>query len=463
MESAKRAGLALAFVLALASTGCVDDVGICDAGDLAVALRNALRGDRVRAGECRITGTFTVPGGVTLEGRGQGRTRFVGTEGEPALRLEGGERPTGLVGVSVESSGPAAILARGSGLASIEDVSVDATRGIALGAESLDSVTVTNVVLTGPVTAANADQVSTDPRPEVTATHGLVLVRVGEAELQQVSATGFARFGVLFVESATGWHGGDASNNLATGLMVHAGSALLEDIVICGTLGGMTLVPAYAGVFTAGAEVETRNVTVCDGEDFGLVHDECTADHVDLEITGQTDAALWAQRCPSLSITGSSSIRDNGLAGLVLIEPQEVLVDGTEISATTLVSTMLGETGSIDVADGVQLRDPLGAATFRNLTLEGNERVGFLVDASGGAPVDLTLEGVSATGEGEQLGVLAQGFDEEVGWDDGVTRSPDLAANDEAHVGSLDVLQPVADSDIPDRDAALVDIEDLFR
>src|SRR5687767_8145336 len=60
--------IAATFAL-LASAACGTEE-LCDAGDLAAALAAAGSGDTVSIGACAIEGTFTVPAGVTLEGRG---------------------------------------------------------------------------------------------------------------------------------------------------------------------------------------------------------------------------------------------------------------------------------------------------------------------------------------------------------------------------------------------------------
>ena len=73
-----------------------------------------------------------------------------------------------------------------------------------------------------------------------------------------------ALFGALIVESTTTWRGGGAPWNMGNGLMVHAGTAHLEDLDFSGTFGDYLLMPAYGAVFAAEAVVDTVNLTVSD-------------------------------------------------------------------------------------------------------------------------------------------------------------------------------------------------------
>ena len=439
----------------LAASGCGGGGGkaaeICDAAELTEALGKAEPGDVVKLGSCRIEGTFTVPAGVTLEGAGLGASIIAGEGDQPVLKVVTGAEPVRLAGVSIESNTPAGILVKGGGEAAIERVGVKATRGIGIGAEELRSLTLSEVALEGPVNADNANSFMPDVTAQDTATHGLVLVRVESASISNVTASGFAAFGALLVESTTTWQGGGVSGNMGTGLMVHAGSATLEGLEMCRTLQGMRFIPSYGGVFVAGASVETTGVEVCEGDGYGLLHDRVSARHVDLVARDNGDAAVWAQKCPSFELSGEGAqISGNRFAGVVLVETENAMVSGASIDANEITVRVFDETGAVEVGDGVQVVRPKGPVILENLSFSNNERAGILLDLGGGSMDDVTLDAVTVDGTGDQLGALAQDGTIPEGWDLGVTRTGATVVNDAALVGSLPIVGVVSTNSVPD-------------
>src|SRR5262245_26633024 len=103
-------------VLLSVAFGCGGDPDpICDAPALQAALDEASAGDTVRVGNCRVTGSVSVPGGVHLEGLGASSSAISGDVGHAAITLAPGGPATELADLTVESAGPIAILARGTG------------------------------------------------------------------------------------------------------------------------------------------------------------------------------------------------------------------------------------------------------------------------------------------------------------------------------------------------------------
>lgn len=445
---------AVAIVVALATPSC-DGGGetagpMCDAESLEAALAGAAPGDTVRIGACRISGSFTVPAGVTLAGEGAGASVLVTPGLQPALRLTPGTPGARATDLSVESSANSGVLIRGSGEATLEDASVTATRGMAVAVENIDSLTLTNVTLTGPITRENADGFAAAVTPDETATHGLVVAHAGAANLSNVTATGFADIAVLLVSSTTTWTGGGATDTLGIGVMVYGGTAVLADLDLSRTFQGIRLVPAYGAVFAAGAVVETTNLSVTGGANYGLLHDSASARHRDLRADDNHDAAVWVQFCPSFEMSGAATeVAGNRFAGVVVYESENVVVQDAHVDTSALAVGVFEETGSIQVGDGIQVVHPIGPTTFRNVTLAGNERVGLLVSLRGESSDLVTIEDVAVDGAGTQLGAVIQGGTVTPGWDAGITRTGATSANDAAFRGTLSTVGRIAPDDIP--------------
>ncbi len=446
-------------LLAVAATGC--DRDHCDAGELREALERASAGDTVRVGACRVEGSFVVRQGVTLEGTDPERSVLVAEGDGLALRLAPevagviGDPGTWVRDLTVETDGRVGVLATGQGAVTLERVTIRATRGVGLAAEDLTALSLDEVTLEGPVTAGNADELPADPDPLDTATHGLLLVGVGSVSMTDVTTTGFAEFGALIIESGLEWRGGGAPGNSATGLMVHGGRATLEGLDLCGTLNSFhRLIPSYAGVFAAGAEVETTGLEVCDGENYGLLHDSAAVVHQNVSAHGNGLNALWVQRCPSFELSGTETlITDNGFAGVVVFESEVVTVVDAQIDSSRWGVRTFGEMGSVRMADGIQVVSPTGPVLLDGLSLAANERVGLLLDLDD-APESLVVDEVEVSGSGEQYGALAQGAGVPAGWDEGVTRLGDTGDND-ADAEVQQIVGSVPPDDTPE-DAALL-------
>lgn len=467
------AAMALITVSTLA-VGCTsDEVGICDGDELSSALAAAFENDLVRVGRCRVEGSFTVHPGVTLSGVDREQSVVTSAEDGPVLWLKGGAKAARVVDLTVVSNGDIGIVARGDGVrlgeVAVERVSIDAERGIGMGVENLGKITLDDIRLTGPVTQENYREIPLYPIPEETATHGLVIVRVGDtdaedvrhttnvADLHDVEASGFAQFGLLFIDSATEWQGGSSTQNISNGLMVHSGLASLSDVTLCDTY--RSNVMSYGGAFVAGAHVETQNVTVCNGE-LGMFHDSSRVLHVDLEVVDTSYVGVWAQRCHAVELSGQTALLRNALGGTVFVQTDEAIVNGGEIRDTVLLPGVWGLDGRIDVGDGVQVTQPEGPVTLRNLTLSANERVGLLLSLNDNEWDDLQIESISVDGSGDMLGAVAQGARVPDDWDREITRMGATIDNDVAVEDNLPRFQAVEGA-IPQIDDTLAFLESL--
>jgi len=428
-----------------------DDLAACD--DLASALAGASTGDTVRLGACEVTGEFAVPPGVTLRGAGPASSIVRGSPDGVALTLSAGSR---LSALAVVAEGAGAIDAPEGGIA-LEDLRVTVTRGYGIRITD-GGAALSRVFIEGPVTADNAGSIAPNPEPAGTATHGLYLSRVGTesepAVLTEVSVRGFARFGVLMRDSFVEWTGGGADGNLTTGLMMAGGVLTLEDVSLCGTLQGIQPLPAYAGVFTAGARVSTAGVMVCDGDGYGLLHDGVEASHADLVGMGNGDAALWVQRGGAFELGGSATVLSgNRVAGIVLVETPVVTISDARIDGSILGTRVEGEVGAIRVGDGIQaVVASTASIQIRDVQLAGNERVGILLDVGDAMVADTALAGVTVDGSGTELGVVAQSPAGLIGpgaWSSGVMRLGATVDNDLAVGAPLDIVGIVGPMFLP--------------
>lgn len=425
-------------------------VAACDPGALEEALSSATEGDIVRIGACRVTASITVPPGVTLEGAGVDESVLVGGAGQIPLTVEPSAGGTFVHDLRVESDGPAGVLVEGAGSVTLQHVVIVANRGVGLGAEGLDELTLANVSLQGPVDAESAGSILPPISSEEVATHGLVIVGVGAATLDEVDSSGYAQFGALVVDSTITWSGGGAASNLGTGLMTWGGAAILTSLDLSGTFQGLQLVPAYGGVFAGGADVETTSLRVSDSEGYGLLHSEAIARHIDLTARNNNLAALWLQNCAGFELSGAGSgLVGNGLAGIVAVDSSDVTIRHAHVDATVRRTAIVAETGSVEVGDGVQLVGTTRNVTLEDLTLSGNARIGILLDLDGGALDGFSMDRVSVDGADDALGAVLQGGTLEPGWDDGLTRQGATAANDAALGDELGVVGIVGPSDMP--------------
>jgi hypothetical protein len=436
---------AICLLLLVVGVGCGDDV--CSDPSLIGA---AAAGQTVVADGCRIEGDVRVPSGVTFEGRG-------GAVVAGQVVLEPGSR---LVGVIVESPGPTGVLATGAtGDAEsvvLERVEVRPTSGVAVRIEGLGA-SLTNVVLSGTVDRDNADAVPPMPESSEWPTHGLLLVDAGSTaspvSLDDVSINGFARFGALFRNSHVIWRGGEASRNLTVGAMAERGTLTLEGVGFRENYQGVQPYPAFGAVFTAGIEVSSTDLEARGNEGYGVLHDGATAGHVDLLASDNGDAAVWVQSSSAFMLAGaSSSLSGNRLAGIVVVDSPNAMIQDATIDTSILGTRIDGETGRVDVGDGIHaVLSSAAGFMVDGVSMTGNERTGVLLDVAD-ADVDGVFMRVTVDGAGDSLGVIAQGPAGIIPsgvWDADVNRLGVTAANDSALEDVLDIVGLVGPMFLP--------------
>jgi hypothetical protein len=411
---------------------------ICSEAALAAALQKARSGDTIHIGHCTLTGSFTVPAGVVLTGDGEAASIINAPADHPALVLVPGTAATEISQLGVSSKARVAVLARGSGRATIRDVHVAVSLGIGLGVEAADALTLQDVTVQGPVTAANVNGLPSSLTSTESATYGVVMVHVASAQITNLVTNGFAEGGALFSACTLAWQGGNASSNLGLGVYVEGGSATLTGVEIADTLQGLRLIPAYGAVFTQNATIETQHLSVHEGQGYGILHDTGSGKHIDLDVENNTDAAVWVQGVDSIEVTGT--ISRNGFAGVVAVDARSVSIHDAMIDQTKKSLRVLEETGSIEVGDGVQLVRSMLDAHLSQLSLTNNGRVGVLCDLGGNQMVSAAdFDHVAIDAPAGAFGAVAENGQAAMGWDSGITRmgAATAAANAMAHLKAV--------------------------
>lgn len=442
-----------AFSLGVFALGCDDPT--CDPAAIQSALDAAESGDVVELGPCTVVADLEMPAGVTL--RGVDRERSVlEAASSVALRVSGDPVSGAAARVerlTVRSAGCGGIVAIGAGAVEIEDVTVEVTRGIGLGVDGLAQLTLTAVDVVGPL--ADGSSPIAVPLPPHScdnadpATHGVLLVRVGDARLRDVTTRGFVAFGALFIESSTTWNGGASTDHVGVGLEVYGGSADLTDLTLARARQDIALLESFGGLFAGGAQITSAGLRVTDGEVFGLLHDDSEGDHVDLVVEGNGFAGVWSQDSASLRISGTgTSIRDNAFAGVAAFRVGAVELADARIEATGEGLIESGPTGSVRAADGLHLVDSPNA-TLARLALLDNGRVGLLADLGGASTAALALTEVRVRGTGDELGAVAQNGTIDPSWDAAIAREGATAINDAAFTDTLEIAGAVGPSCLP--------------
>ena len=368
---------------------------ICDAGALAAALAAASPGDVVEVGTCTVTGSFTVPAGVTLRGSGALNTTIDTPSSGDGVVLATGGGTTALERVRVRSAGGIAIRVTGSGAAAVRDGAVVVTRGVGLVAVGTGSIAIEHVGFGGSVVEALAHTVPPLADSSSYSTHGIVLSGVGSAALLDVSLGGFARAGALVHNTDSTWVDARAIGNVALGIAIAGGRADMVDVRVQSTWQGM-LPPDEppAGVAIVGrASVRTTDLSANDNDGFGVFHDEsAVVNHDDLAANGNGHAGVWARDGGYLEIT-DARISGNSVGGVVAIDTGLVSIEDARIERTA--------------GDGVMLvRSP---GDFTGLTLRRNDRIGLLAELAGSATVsDYVFRDVMVDASGASLGVILQ-------------------------------------------------------
>jgi hypothetical protein len=459
MEAGMKKLLCVLMVAALGLASCSEDGDktCTDADCLTSALADAEAGSIVEVGAGTIEGNFTVPAGVTLAGAGSGSTVLKAAGAGPVLEVTTGSSATAVRDLSVEGGSTGGIYASGDGALTLKDLVISVTGGFCVKVREIGSLTAENLELSGNVTQDVQGTIQAKPNGELWALAGLAAVKVGQADLKNINATGFASCGVLLHRTPTVWDGGEMREMVGSGVHVDGQAAVtLKNVNSHDIWGGATPF-GYGLVASNQAEVNTEGMNSKDNFVAGMLFDHATGEHIDAVVTGNQSRGVWIQHCgeagggPSVVFSGAGTSLDNnqGVAFGVYHSAGVSLADA-HINGTQGANHIPygQETGMVQIGDAVEIiySDEL---TFTDLVLDNNSRAGVVVDGrdeqgTAGHQTDVSFSNVKISGDGER------GFSDQNG---GSTSAPEVITPElqdaDALGGILDVARGLGVSNVP--------------
>jgi hypothetical protein len=436
--------------------GC-DGSSTCDADGLRARLASATPGEIVSVeGTCMLTGPFEVPAGVTLAGT---ETTIVAPLDGRAVVLvpsTDADAPTTVRDLAIESvTGCAAVAAIGEGGIAIRGVAAHADTGVGIAVEGATTATIADVTVTGSVTAETADSTMAALPPfacgsGAIATHGIVLVDVTSARVSDSTTAGFGRFGLLAIRSGLEATDVEATNNLGAGVEIWGGNAMLTAVTVDATRDGLSAIETYGVVYGGSAVVDAEGLAVTESDGYGVFADGASATHDALVATDNAFAGVWAQNSDGFSVSGTSTmLARNAFAGVAVLDSTTVSIADATIRETAEGVAIMG-VSTVMGADGIHLS--ASDVDLSSISLVDNLRVGAVLDLDGESTDRLSLTDVTVDASGAALGVVAQNGTAAAGWDDGVMRLGDTAANDSAFAGALEIAGRVGPPCLPPLD-----------
>lgn len=424
------------------ATSC-SDPEICDSVSLVRELSSARRGANVRIGNCRIEGAnVDVPEGVTLGGSGS-ESALIGAGDAPVVTLGDGAT---LVDIAIETRGSVGVRSAAEDV-TVQNVRILLERGIGIGVEGAGSRLI-GITIVGP---DDADTFPPFAEPNEGA-YGVVMLNATDASIVDLRMEKVGPWGGIVAGTTLTWDGGALIDVTGTGLYVDGGSVALNDVSFDGFAQGLQPLPAYGMVFTNNAMATTTNVEVANA-DLAALHDASPGTHTDLDVHDNRYGGLWIQRSDDVMVAGGT-FTTNGVTAVASVLSSNITLDGTNLASSVEQTTIFGEIAAVQAGDGIQLLEPTGPNTLREVTLESHPRIGLLVDlASSGVLSDIALNNVSV--QGDDLGCLAQeaaGLIPLGGWDDSVTRLGETATNDAAQIDPLAIGGSLSDGNLPSID-----------
>ncbi len=402
--------------------------GICDASALRRALADAHTGDVVRVGNCRVTGSFSVPAGITLAGSGPDATVIVAPAGRPAVVVTPNDTPTVVRCFAAEANGAAGVSFEGAGEARAEHLTIRVDTGIGLGATDLDRLSMHDLEVTGSVRADNAEDQPSEPTPDDAATIGIALAGVREAMAYGTSIRGFAEAGLHAMNTNLTLRATEIREVLPTNVRVVGGHTCVRDLTADHALQGTRLIPAYGLVVAGGGRFVGADVSVTRSEGYAILVDGSSVELDALTLEGSANAGLWVQEGAEAQIS-DAHILDNHFAGVRACDASSISISSSEIRGTRNLTRIVG-TMPVEIGAGVLLGSS-AHVHLAGLEISDNDTVGLVVDLGAGAIAE--IDDVRVSGPDRGFGALAfddLGWVESGGWDDGVTREGTVAAND---------------------------------
>jgi hypothetical protein len=452
----------LSLLLCMAIVGCGEDDGasvVADAAALHEALEKAGSGDTVRLEAGNFEGSFNIPAGVSLIGDAGGGS-VLSFQGEgPVLEVPTEAGKTTLIqDLTVEGGASGGLNADGGGNLEISDLQVSVSGSVGVMVKGLASLTVANLDLTGNVTEADKDGVPIDPDPDRYAIVGLALVKVGQADISQVTAQGFAAYGVVLYESPTVWDGGEVHHLVGTGIQA-AGpvEVTLKNLRVHHIWQGATPF-GYGIVASHEVHLVTESVTVEDSGLAGMLMDHATGLHTDIKISRSGSRGIWIQHCkPKTKVLDATAVEFTGLENQLddirgvafgVFMSEGISLSNAQINETKKITMAALGAGEAEIGDGIEL---IGSNNleFNDVTLNNNERAGVVVDGRteelNESDTTVAFNNVEISGDGDR------GFAEQNGT---ATSAPEVVTpalqQADAAGGFLDVAAGLDVTNLPD-------------
>ena len=407
--------LCVLMIAAMAFAACSDDGDkVCtDANCLQSALQGAKAGSTVRAGAGTIEGNFTVPAGVTLQGAGVGATILKTAGNGPVLDVTAGG--TSISDLSVEGDQNGGIYVGGDGALTLSDLAVSVTGGFGIKVISIGSLTAENLELSGNVTQEIQGSIQAKPNGELWALAGMVVIKVGSADLKSIDAMGFASCGVLLHQTPAVWDGGEMHDMVGSGVHVDGQAQVSLNNISSHDIWGGATPYGYGFVASNQAEVITEGAVARDNDVAGMLFDHATGEHTDAVVTGNRSRGVWIQHCgqagsgPSVVFKGTGTDLDGnrGVAFGVYYSAGVSLSDAHVSGTQGADHIPYGlETGMVQIGDAIEITysDELA---FKDLVLDNNTRAGVVVDGrdadgNAGHQTNVVFENVKISGDGER-------------------------------------------------------------
>lgn len=446
--------------LAVTSLLAACDSDVCDRDTLVRQLQEAMPGDVVSIGECRIPGGISVPAGVTLEGVGRTTSAIEALPGNyEALVVN---TRAGLVTtvrrLSVEGRG-VAIEVSGDGEVRIEEARIDVEAGWGVALDGIPEAVLHDVEIQGPIDADNADDAQwVSASMSDTGWIGIRANAVGMLRLDDVAIDGMAWAGLVCQGGVVDADSLSVTHTLGYGVILDSTEAVMNAVEIAATYQGLRGEPSIALVADA-STVTVRGLSLSQSARYGVVARGGRLDVEDLEARGGGDAALWVGGAEALRLGGSNIIADTRFAGAVIVDSRGVDIHDLQVenTATSVRNVGAGDVfGMIELGDGLHLLGDLSGAVFEDVRLLGNARAGLVVELGvGSAP---TFRGVSVEADLGALGAVAGRaapmplelvVGPEPGWDEGIARDAEATVNDASFTGTIDVARVEAPAELP--------------
>ena len=308
---------------------------ISDPAALDAALTSASPGDVVVVSG-HVVGDFTVPAGVTLRGADEAVIEGSGV-GATLTVIPGSSAVTTVDHLKVVTDGRYGIWISGAGATHVDDVMIAGTRGVGLAAEDTDALALTDVRAIGPITGDNQATVPADASAHDWATHGIILLGVGDAALDGVTATGFAQAGAIIAGSTTAIWASRFDRNVGSGLVIASGETTLDDVTANGTFrGARGLDDRAAGVAIGGdANVTTTRTRMLENDGFGIFHDGSgIVDHAQVAVLANREGGVWTQNAEYVGLE-DAAVSGNASTGIVAIDSTFTMMADVHVIGTS--------------------------------------------------------------------------------------------------------------------------------